>query len=215
MPHRFLSQMEVQIVAPGTPIIQKGEKNPYIYMLCAGSIRIINVFDHNRMLSFATKESPGFSGLLEFLSGEEIATSTVETATQCSFLRIRKQIFALWMDEDIAAFRMVVRAFARQLYPSLDSFGSYYFYPKYYVLVQYLSRRYGSGAETSGEATVPASRESIAEELGFSLRTMYRLSSRLAEDGFVHVRSKKFTITRDGAVKMRKYLENEHHAQKA
>lgn len=215
MPPKYIPRFEMGAVGPGTRIIVKGERNPYIYFLYSGKIRIINVFDNARVFSFATNEGLGFSGLLEFLSGEELASSTVETATECRYLRMRKQVFQLWMDEDIRAFRFVVRAFARQLYPSLNSVGSLYVHPRFYLLVQHLVSHYGRAAEAEGEVAVPASRESLAEELGFSLRTMYRLSSRLVEEGFASVRRKKIVVSREGAGLMRSYLENEAYDGKA
>jgi CRP-like cAMP-binding protein len=209
IPKKFISHFEISVIPPGNPIIVKGERNPYIYMLCSGKMRIINVFDNARIFSFATKEGPGFSGLLEFLSGEDLATSTVETASECHFLKMRKQVFQLWMEEDIQAFRFVVRAFARQLYPSLNSVGALYVHPRLYVLVQHLVTHYAHEAEKNGEALVLSSRESLAEELGFSLRTMYRLSNRLVEKGFITIRKKKMVLTREGVRLMRVYLENE------
>jgi CRP-like cAMP-binding protein len=128
---------------------------------------------------------------------------------------MRKQIFQLWMDEDIQAFRFVVKAFARQLYPSLNSVGALYVHPRFYLLVQHLVTHYAHEADTRGEAVVPTSREALAEELGISLRTMYRLSSRLAEEGFAVVRRKKIVVTKEGASLMKAYLENENYEEKA
>lgn len=213
IPKKFISQFEIAVIEPGNPIIVKGERNPYIYLLCSGKIRIINVFDNARLFSFATKDGPGFSGLLEFLSGEEFASSTVETASECLFLKMSKHIFQLWMDEDVQAFRFVVKAFAQQLYPSLNSVGALYVHPRFYLLVQHLVTNYANEAETRGEAIVSASRESLAEELGISLRTMYRLSGRLVEEGFASVRRKKIVVPKEGVRLMKAYLANESYEE--
>ncbi len=112
------------------------------------------------------------------------------------------------MDEDVPAFRFVIKAFARQLYPSLNSVGAVYVHPRFYLLVQHLATHYSNEAETRGEAIVSASRESLAEELGISLRTMYRLSGRLVEEGFASVRRKKIVVTKEGMRLMKAYIEN-------
>ncbi|MFH2115740.1 MAG: Crp/Fnr family transcriptional regulator [Spirochaetota bacterium] len=210
-PSIFLRQLELVEMESEKRIISKGEANPYIYILYDGSIRIINEFGNNRIFSFATKEAPGFSGLLEFLSGQDIATSSVETMKPSRFIRIRKRIFAQWMEGDIHAFRLVVKTFAKQLYPSLFSMGEAYVYPKYHSLVGYLFRSYGQLALTQGMAKVQETREELSDVLGFSHRTVYRLCRRLADDGYAKVVKKKLCIGREQIQLMKTYLENESY----
>ncbi|OHD77769.1 MAG: hypothetical protein A3J97_17230 [Spirochaetes bacterium RIFOXYC1_FULL_54_7] len=207
----ILRQIELAEIEAEKRIISKGEPNPYIYILYSGSLRIINEFGNGRIFSFATKEAPGFSGLLEFLSGQDIATSSVETKIPSRFIRIRKRIFAQWMDEDIHAFRLVVKTFARQLYPSLFSMGEAYVYPKYHSLVGYLVRTCEQMALSHCMARVQETREELSEVLGFSHRTMYRLCSRLVEDGYARIVKKKLCIDKAQIQLMKTYLENESY----
>lgn len=213
VPRRLLAQMELITVAPDKRIITKTEKNPYIYMMYDGVMRIINEFDNDRIFAFAFKDTPGFSGLLELLSGQEYSTSTVLTAKESHFIRIRKPVFAQWMEEDIHAFRLVVKTFANQLYPAFFTMGSAYVYPKFHILVQHLVRTYGHQARLTGKVTVPATRESLSEDLGLSLRTVYRLCDRLVEENYARIVKKKITITSEGVERMQAYLENSFYEQ--
>jgi CRP-like cAMP-binding protein len=213
IPRRFLAQMELITIAADKRIITKTEKNPYIYMMYNGVLRIINEFDNNRVFAFAFKDSPGFSGLLELLSGNELSSSTVMTAKESHFIRIRKPIFMQWMDEDIHAFRLVVKTFANQLYPTFFSMGSAHVYPKFHILVQFIVRNYGHEARKMGKVTIEATREELAENLGLSLRTVYRLCNRLVEEEFAHIAKKKITITSEEVELMHAYLENSFYEQ--
>ncbi|WP_320129854.1 Crp/Fnr family transcriptional regulator [uncultured Sphaerochaeta sp.] len=213
MPRRFLAKMELIDFGPEKKIIVKGEKNPYIYIMYNGSLRIINEFDNDRIFAYAIKETPGFSGLLELLSGQEKATSTVITARESHFIRMNKSAFTQWMEEDILAYRLVVKTFANQLYPAFFSMGSAYVYPKYYVLLQFLFRTYGQEATRNGSVIVPLTRERLGEELGLSLRTIYRLCTRLQAEKFGTIVKKKITFTSQEAKQMQIYLESHSYEQ--
>ncbi len=213
MPKRFLAQMELVHFEANKRLITKGENNPYIYLMYSGSLRIINEFDNNRIFAFATKEAPGFSGLLELLSTQEKATSTVLTMRPSSFIRMYKHAFSQWMDEDIYAFRLVVKAFANQIYPAFFSMGSSHVYPKFIVLLQHLARTYSEQLETTKEIMVDITREDLAEELGLSLRTTYRMCTRLVEQGMGRIVKKKILITKSEMQKITSYLENYSYEQ--
>jgi CRP/FNR family cyclic AMP-dependent transcriptional regulator len=208
MPKRFLAQMEIVHMDARKRLITKGENNPYIYLMYNGSIKIINEFDNNRLFAYATKDAPGFSGLLELLSGKDKATSTVMTIRPSSFLRMHKQAFAQWMDEDMHAFRLVVKAFANQLYPAFFSMGSAHIYPKFIILLQYLEKTYRHRFAHTSEVRVPTTREELSQELGLSLRTIYRLSTRLIELDMARIEKKKLIITKGQMEHITTYLEN-------
>ncbi|WP_332445913.1 Crp/Fnr family transcriptional regulator [Sphaerochaeta sp.] len=213
MPKRFLAKMEICQIEENKRLITKGENNPYVYLMYNGSLRIINEFDNNRIFAYAAKEAPGFSGLLELLSGQEKATSTVMTICPSSFIRMHKTAFAQWMEEDVHAFRLVVKAFANQLYPAFFSMGSAHVYPKYIILLQYLAKTYAPQLKKCSHVVVKDTREELAEELGLSLRTIYRLCSQLVEDGMGVIVKKKIHLDQHHMHQITTYLENYSYEQ--
>jgi CRP-like cAMP-binding protein len=113
------------------------------------------------------------------------------------------------MQEDIHAFRLVVRIFAQQLYPSLYNMGSAYVYPKYHTLMEHLLRSHGAEALANGTAVVPETREELSELLGLSLRTVYRLCTRLVAEKYARIVKKKIVLTASQVERMSAYLEDE------
>ncbi len=213
MPKRFLAQLEHFVAAPNKRLITKGENHPYVYLMYNGSLQIINEFDNNRIFAYAAKDDTGFSGLLEFLSGQDKATSTVLTLRESHFLRMHKAGFAQWMEEDVQAFRRIVKAFANQLYPAFFTMGSAHVYPKYIILLQYLAKTYSSQLQTRNLVTVSQSREELAQELGLSLRTTYRLCSRLVAEQMGVIVRKKIQLNRDHMKIINTTLENYSYEQ--
>lgn len=213
MPKRFLAQLEFYEAAPNKRLITKGENHPYVYLMYDGSLQIINEFDNNRIFAYAAKDATGFSGLLEFLSAQEKATSTVLTLHRSFFLRMHKSSFAQWMEEDIQAFRRIVKAFANQLYPAFFSMGSAHVYPKYIILLQYLAKTYSPQLQTKSSITVDQTREELAQELGLSLRTIYRLCVRLVEEQMGIIVHKKIHLTREHMRCINTTLENYSYEQ--
>ncbi len=208
MPKRFLAQLEPYQLGPNKRLITKGENHRFVYLMYDGSLQIINEFDNNRIFAYAAKDATGFSGLLEFFSGRDKATSTVITLRQSYFLRMHRSNFAQWMDEDTRAFRSIVNAFANQIYPAFFSMGSAHIYPKYIILLQYLAKTYSPQLQTKTTVTVNQTREELAQELGLSLRTTYRLCSRLVEEQMGIIVRKKIQLTREHMNRINTTLEN-------
>ncbi len=214
MPKRFLASMEVISCPARTKIITKGTENPYIYILIQGNNRVINEFSNGRVFEFSTTSSQNtsgkaFSGLLEFFSGYSTAASTVETAGKSTYIRLRKSVLRQWLEEDPAAFRKIVRIFARQMYPTLNAQGKMVIYSGLYSLVNYLVLNYQESTFRTGSAIIPATREEISQELGISIRTMYRLCADLANRDMISVVKKKICISRRQMKDLITFLDDE------
>ncbi len=200
MPRRFIAQLELITVPAGHKIITKGTENPFVYILYAGNNRVINEFNNGRVFEFSSTRSTNrsgrsLSGLLEFFSGYSIATTTIEAAEKSSYIRIRKSVLSRWLDEDSHALKKLVRIFAQQLYPSINSHGKMVVYSGYYSLVNFIYQQYGRKVQPAEVIIVKETREAICQELGMSIRTMYRLCRELVDRDMASIIKKKITIS--------------------
>ncbi|NQT58306.1 MAG: Crp/Fnr family transcriptional regulator [Bacteroidetes bacterium] len=193
---------------PHSILIRKGEKNLFVYIKYEGKLRIINEFDNGRMYEFASVSEIGFSGLLEMFAQKEIASSTVETMEKSKFLRIRKEHFSYWLEQDSFAFRGIVRIFANQIYPSILENGVVFANTGSYSLGQYLERRLVGDIRQHGFGMLEETRQEIAQNLGVSLRTIYRLTGLFRDMGIISVIRRKITMDAQQLKHLREFLDS-------
>lgn len=206
-PETILRQFTILDLPSYKVIIKKGEPNKYIFISCSGKLRISNEFDNGRIYEFASVKNIGFSGLLEFFAGKEIASSTVETMADTVLMRIRKDKFSQWINEDNVAFRKVVEMFANQMYPSILTTGVVFAHSGIYSLAQYMERHLEKDILKFGVGILSESRQGLADNLGLSLRTIYRLVLEMKNKNFINVTKRKISVDRDQFERLVEFLE--------
>ncbi len=206
-PKMILSQFTILELPAHKIIIKKGEPNRYIFISCSGRLRISNEFDNGRIYEFASVKDIGFSGLLEFFAEKEIASSMVETVSDTVLLRIRKDKFSHWLNRDNTAFRKVVAIFANQMYPSILTTGVVFAHSGIYCLAQYIERHMEKDIIKFGVSVLPNSRQELAENLGLSLRTIYRLVLEMKNRKFISVVKRKIYVNRNQFKRLVAFLE--------
>jgi len=205
----FLSKMEYLKVSSGKILIKKGESNPYIFILFVGELRVLNEYDNGRRYSYAVKSAPGFMGLLELFAQKEKATSTVMTQSESEYIRIRKNDFEKWIESDFTMYKMIAQYFAKQMYPSINQFGTFGVYSHKKNMVKYLIDQSQHTLSTLEIVRLQQTREEMAEKLGMSLRTIYRVIDGIRNERYCNLDKGKITITKKQLELMEEYLENE------
>ncbi|MBF9018298.1 MULTISPECIES: Crp/Fnr family transcriptional regulator [unclassified Oceanispirochaeta] len=202
IPGHIIRHFEIVQYKKGHKVIEKGTINSYIYILYEGENRIINEFSNGRVFEFSStirkKPHIAFSGLLEFFSDNPEATSTVITSAESTYLRISKKKFGQWLNEDFEAYKKVVQIFAKQLYPSLDRMGTMKVHSGVYLLANYLVINYKEKMPEESEIIIGETRERLSQDLGISLRTVYRLCKELKDMELIDIEKKKIRITSEG-----------------
>lgn len=209
MPRRFYSRIEVCTYTDGKLLVQKGIENPYIFFLIYGQVKIQNEYFNGKVFSYAVKPAPGLVGLLEFFAEELVSTSTVRSIGETLLLRIKKPDFSSWVSNDFNAYQLCTKYFAKQMYPSIAKTGIMNAYSKKRTFVNYLVQQYEMDVKRQGEHRILQTREDLANSMGMSQRTIYRLVDELVNDGFLTISKGKLFIGRDQLRRMREYQESD------
>lgn len=209
LPRRFYSRIEVCTYADGKLLIQKGQENPYIFFLIYGQVKVQNEYFNGKVFSYAVKPAPGLVGLLEFFAEELVSTSTVRAIGETLLLRMKKMDFSSWITNDFNAYQLCTKYFARQMYPSIAKTGIMNAYSKKRTLMNYLVQQYEADVLRQGEHRILQTREDLANSMGMSQRTIYRLINDLVEEGFLTISRGKLLISADQLQKMQEYQESD------
>ena len=118
-------------------------------------------------------------------------------------------IYMEWIHNDIEALYSRTKVNMRRLITQTTDARRYLFLEAKERLVLYLVRKYEQKVsnDKSVELNLSQTRNQLAEEIGFSIKTLNRNIKILEEIGFIKVYKGKIFITEDSYYKMKDYME--------
>lgn len=192
MPDNIRKSCKLIELKQGQIFIQKGELVTNVDILCTGQMKVLNEFENGNVYCFATIQPIAYIGSPEVLAGARVYSSTTETQTSCSIIRMPKESFMEWINMDHKLAIEVGSFIARCLYEQSWKTGEAAVYPALYVVGAYFAKFYEGLQKECGAIT--CSRQQLANELGFSLRTINRNIKLLKEQGYITVKRQTILI---------------------
>lgn len=184
-------------VKAGDNALSQGEPRSDILVLISGWASTVS--RHTGYTTYAFDEfAPVYIfGELEALSGHSRIVADVRAKTSCRFLALREADYLRWIQSDIKIMQRRVRSVVGTLTSQADQERGALFLSSRQRIKQFLSAYYERHAKSAkdGSVTVRQTRAAIAEETGFSLRTVNRVVRQLHNDGEIALYKGKITLT--------------------
>jgi len=178
-------------------LLKKDEEIKFVYILYSGTLRVINEFSNGSIYGFANIDSIDFIGALEILAEEPKIACTVEAITDGAALRVSKEDFLEWFNKDIEFSRILAKILAKKFYPTISRNGAVFMNSAMYSLAGFIIKSVKDNINQGKVGFITTKRQHIADELGISLRTVYRLIKELKEDNLIQVIKGKIYVTKD------------------
>lgn len=183
---------------PGSVIISRGDPPEYIYFFEKGTaLGTRNYNDGNNYYYFRITKENGCLGLLEVLSHHSRIVATVVASTEVTVLRISSALIYEYIMSDLSMLRSCLRIVACDLYQRSGNDGILYYQRGIdrvrYYLVQYCNL-HGNGDRP---VLVRPDYQTIASNIGVSVRTVVRGIRSLKETGEITSEKKKISISRE------------------
>lgn len=207
MPNKIKEHCVMQNYSAKTVLLKKDAKPKYIYIISCGTLRIFNEFENGRILQTANIKDMDFVGLIEILAAKDKIAATVETVTDCTALRIPKDDFLKWIENDSNLAVMLAKKIANDFYNISYSNGRLLLNSSMYTLVSFIIEYVKNDIANDNTAFVNKKRQQIADELGISLRTVHRNVKKLKELGIITISTGKIYVNN----KQYKMLLNKLH----
>lgn len=189
-------------------VLKKDEEIKYVYILCSGTLRAINEFSNGNIYGFANINPPDFIGSLEILAEESKIACTVESVTDSTALRISKKDFLDWFERDVYFSSTLAKTLAKKFYPTIYRNGAVFMNSAMYSLVGFILQSIEDDIKQDRIGVIRKKRQHIADELGISLRTVYRVIKELKEDNLIQVIKGKIHVTKDQYERLNYIIEN-------
>lgn len=204
-----LYYMALVEVEADTTLIKAGDKCNNIYIILSGKVTGIDWPINERAYSFKDFGAGDFFGEIECFADLTNYRISVVTVTNCKVLVIPAPIYMEWIHNDIEALYSRTKVNMRRLITQTTDARRYLFLEAKERLVLYLVRKYEQKVsnDKSVELNLSQTRNQLAEEIGFSIKTLNRNIKILEEIGFIKVYKGKISITEDSYYKMKDYME--------
>ncbi|MFZ5354513.1 MAG: Crp/Fnr family transcriptional regulator [Bacillota bacterium] len=176
----------------GQTYIQKGGIVRTVDILCSGQMQVLNEFENGNVYCFAAIQPIAYIGSLEVLADAEVYSSTTEALTPCTLISMPKEIFIEWLNSDHALAMEIGRFIARCLYEQSWKTGEAAVYPALYVAAAFFIKVFEASSDDN--VMISISRQQLANELGYSIRTVNRNIKLLKEEGCLTVKRQCISI---------------------
>lgn len=192
-----------------TTLIKAGDKCSNIYIILSGKVTGIDWPINERAYSFKDFGPGDFFGEIECFADLANYRISVVTVTRCKVLVIPAPFYMEWIRNDVEALYSRAKVNMRRLITQTTDARRYLFLEAKERLVLYLIRKYEQRQpnDKSVELNLSQTRNQLAEEIGFSIKTLNRNIKILEEMGFIHMNKGKISITEDSYHEMKEYMD--------
>ena len=199
--------MFVMDVSAGQTFIQAGEPCINIEIILSGKASGVEWPMHGHSYPFKDFGPGDFLGEIESFAGMRQYRVSVIALTDCRVLVIPVFCYMEWMHADVDALYMRTQKNVTRLLSQTAEARKYLFMDGRERLMLYLIRKYERRRMAGAVCSLKQTRSQMAEEIGFSIKTMDRSIKRLEEDGMIRLEKGKIQIEEAGYLEMKEYIE--------
>ncbi|MEH7253117.1 Crp/Fnr family transcriptional regulator [Neobacillus niacini] len=177
-----------------TKFISANEPCEAIWVLIEGQVRAAEEQISGDVYVFTEFQAPELFGEMEGLSGITYYKVTLVTSTDCTFIILPMDNYLNWIRNDAEALFLRVRAIMSHVLVESKNDRAYLFLDGIDRLVLYMTKYYQEHAKDK-ICIIQTKRQQIAEQTGFSMKTVNRSIKKLADDGLITKKQGKIVIS--------------------
>ena len=195
------SMISQRRIEAGATLTRAQDKVSHVYVLLEGRVKVLDELYSGTVYAFAEFEAPSLFGEFEAFSGCERYRATLLCLTYCRFLSISASAFLEWMRCDQAALFMRTVQITKQLVGQASNERRFRFASAENNLLLYLTEAYRKG-EKHGICRLSATRQKIADETGYCVKTIQRCLTALSKQGLISTEGAKIVIDAEQCLKL-------------
>lgn len=181
---------------PQSVIIRRGDFPQYLYFIESGFVFGSREYhDGNNYCYFHINKDNGSVGLLEILAQEPQSIATVIAGTQVTALRISSAVIYEYLMTHVETLYNCIYILSHDLYQRSGNDGLLYYQQGIDRVRYYLVHYYALHNKTGKALPVTPDYETIASNIGVSVRTVVRSIQKLKDYGEISSVRKKIHIT--------------------
>ena len=202
----YMAQVEIPA---GQTFIKAGTDCTHIFLILSGKVTGVEWPTHERSYPFKDFGPGDFFGEIECFAGLPQYRISIVSATRCCVLTIPAEHYMEWMRMDVDALFLRTQENMHRLITQTAEARKYLFMEGKDRLMVHLIRLFEQRQPLPEQLELKQTRSQMAEEIGFSTKTLNRSIKRLEELGLLRVQKGKVVITQEGYRQMKR--ERDHY----
>lgn len=206
LPARIKSRLIVKTYKPNSILFYQDDILSNIYIHYDGEVQIYNTFNDGYTYEIGRTDFINFIGDQDVLSGHKLASVTIKTITECSFIVMKSSDYLNWIQNDSKIAMFVINVLAMRCFDNSRSKGLHGYLSKSKLVESYFCSQY----ELSDKDTVILlqKRQDMAYCIGVSLRSLERAISSLKKNNLISIQNRKISIDQNQYLQMVDELES-------
>lgn len=189
-----------------TKIVSANDRCDEIWILLEGHVRAIEEQISGDVYVFSEFQSPEMFGEMEGLAGNSTYKATLITSTDCLFAVLPMENYLNWIRNDGEALFLRARAIMSGILEQAKKERTYLLLDGINRLILYITKYYQEHANDK-TCIIGTKRQQIAEQTGFSLKTVSRSIKKLTDDGLITKEKGKIVITERQYEKLLEFID--------
>ncbi|WP_297720905.1 Crp/Fnr family transcriptional regulator [Intestinimonas sp.] len=189
--------------------IKAGTDCTHIFIVLSGKVTGVEWPVDARAYPFKDFGPGDFFGEIECFAGLEHYRISIVSSTRCQVLSIPVSCYMDWMRMDVEALFLRTQENISSLIAQTAEARKYLFLEGKDRLMTHLIRKFEQRQPLPAALELKKTRSQLADEIGFSIKTLNRSVGKLAELGLIQLRRGKIVISREGYQQMKLYVEQQ------
>ena len=175
-------------------IFCKGESTTHAYLIVSGEVLVQNPHANGNIYLISLLGAGSFLSDLEILSNRLINSTTLIAGSDCTLLQFSVKNFNKALLSESKFLLLVSRLMAQKMYTESFRVGDSFYKKGLDKFNLYLIDLYNNRPE-AGELVIAKTRQTIASEIGLSVKTVNRCVKTLRESGLIHICHGKIRVS--------------------
>ena len=216
-PQYIQDHIMVLTYEPEEIIFMKGQCAEYVYVLFLGSVRIINNFESGKYYFINVinstqrfNEFPDMMGSPAIVANAKSYTTMAISDSNCIILRLSKYDFLKWFNSDPVVAKSVAIASSHHLMTASHLSESRLSHTTLYLFVEYFTAYAKVHPCPTGRIRIDYDRQEMADRFCVTVRTVNRILSKLACEGYIQIHSHSIDFTSEQEQRLNKLIMDLH-----
>jgi cAMP-binding proteins - catabolite gene activator and regulatory subunit of cAMP-dependent protein kinases len=204
-PEQIRKQFLPVTFRPRDVVISEGEKVEYGYIFTEGIFDVSKNDVHGNRYIIQKNHTGPLCCFMDIYSTRFVQCSTITAVSTLTGYRIPRECCMEMLRTPSLFQTYIIRLWALQFYNSNVNTAHYPMYSFRYKFIDFLLK---SSVEKDGKQRMSMKRDDIANTLGCSRRTLFRLLKSLADEGLIQSEGNALTMTGSQYEKLKTELED-------
>lgn len=194
-------------IEPERTFIKAGTECTHIFIVLSGKVTGVEWPMHERAYPFKDFGPGDFFGEIECFAGLPQYRISIVASTRCRVLSIPASCYMEWMRMDVDALFLRTQENVRRLITQTAEARKYLFMDGKDRLMVHLIRKFEQRQPLPQALELRQTRNQMADEIGFSVKTLNRSITKLEELGMIRLQRGKVVIPLEGYGRMKEHVE--------